>query len=532
MTRQFFRFFLISLAVTLGLVVFQGLSQSSVSRSDCSGIARKPNILPDYSDTVIPPNIAPLNFYIKEPASKYQVTILSDACEPVVLTSSKPVVEIPLRAWRNLLEANRGNDIVFRIFARNDSGAWSCFEDITNSVANEEIDSCLAYRLIGPVYNMWKDMGIYQRDLETYRERAIVENTPLDLACINCHTFDRNRPNNFVFQLRSGTYGRPMMMAFDGEVSAVDTTSKVSQNTAIYSSWHPRGDLIAISGNKITQFFHTRGMESREVFDHYSDLILYQVHSNTVTTTKEICQDGRMETYPNWSADGKHLYFCSAPKLPIQRYKEVKYDLMRIPYDIEANSWGALETIVSASDTAMSCTHPKPSPDGKYILFCMCDHGNFSILFQDSDLYLLDLETMEYRRLDINSDQVESYHSWSSNSRWVVFSSKRKDKLLAKPYFSHVDENGVFSKPLLLPQKNPLFYDSFVKTYNIPELLKEPVRIKARDFVKVVRDMNSRVKATLDPEVELPERDEESDGKDMPWRKASFEQSDKHTGNR
>jgi len=92
-----------------------------------------------------------------------------------------------------------------------------------------------------------------------------------------------------------------------------------------------------------------------------------------------------------------------------------------------------------------------------------------------------------YRRLDINSDQSESWHTWSSNSRWVVFSSKRKHGIFTRLYFSYVDQTGKFYKPLLLPQKDPEFYDSYLKTFSVPELIVEPIPVNAKKLGRVVR---------------------------------------------
>jgi len=101
----------------------------------------------------------------------------------------------------------------------------------------------------------------------------------------------------------------------------------------------------------------------------------------------------------------------------------------------------------------------------------MIDHGYFSINHAASDLYLMDLKTRTYHKLDINSGYNESYHCLSWNVRWFVFSSKRLDNVFSRPYFSHFDKEGRAPKPFLLPQKDPLFYDSFLHNFNIPELV-------------------------------------------------------------
>lgn len=93
-----------------------------------------------------------------------------------------------------------------------------------------------------------------------------------------------------------------------------------------------------------------------------------------------------------------------------------------------------------------------------------------------------------YRRLDINSDGSESWHSWSSNGRWIVFSSKRDSGVFTRVYIAYVDRNGRVSKPIPLPQKDPMHYESCLWTYSVPELITEPVRVTKEALGKVIRD--------------------------------------------
>jgi len=84
-----------------------------------------------------------------------------------------------------------------------------------------------------------------------------------------------------------------------------------------------------------------------------------------------------------------------------------------------------------------------------------------------------------------NSDNVESWHSWSSNGHWVVFSSRRRDGLFMDAWIGYVDEKGAPHKPFLLPQKDPDFYDSFLFSFNVPELLNEPFEISPYQIANV-----------------------------------------------
>ncbi len=429
-------------------------------------VDRLPSIFPDYTQTVIPPGIAPLNFRVREPGVGYRLLIRSAQGTPIRLDQSGPLIRIPLRPWKSLLQANPGQELYFDVAVQNQRHEWQRFLTITNSIAREDMDGYLAYRLLKPLYSVYVNVGIYQRNLRTFEEKPILQNRGFG-GCLNCHTFLNRRPDTFALHIRSET--KPMLLVVSNRVSRVDKPMG-------YMSWHPSGRLIAFSSNKLSLFYHTIG-ETRDVFDADSNLGIYRVDSNTFVNPPPINLPERNETWPSWSPDGRYLYFASARKVAANRYRTVRYDLMRVGYDIGEDRWGEPETIVAAQETGLSAAQPRVSPDGKWLLFCLYKYGNFPIYQPSSDLYVMDLGTRQFRRLEINSDQADSWHSWSGNSRWIVFSSKRIDGLFARPHFSYVDGQGRFSKPFVLPQADPAFYDSYLNTFNVPEFVEGPVQI-------------------------------------------------------
>jgi Tol biopolymer transport system component len=122
-------------------------------------------------------------------------------------------------------------------------------------------------------------------------------------------------------------------------------------------------------------------------------------------------------------------------------------------------------------------TWPRPSYDGKYILFTLIDYGYFSIWHEESEQWLLDLKTGEARPLkEINSPRADSYHNWNVNSHWIVFTSRRDDGLYSRLYFASVDDKGEFTKPFMLPQRHPKkYYDESVYSFNTPDFTKRKV---------------------------------------------------------
>jgi hypothetical protein len=465
-------------------------------------IDRPAQIRPDYSGTVIPPNIAPLNFIIQEEGVHYCVRISSIQGEPIEVFSRSPEIVIPQKSWRKLLGRNTGAELYFDIFIKRANGQWDRTAAISNKIANENIDPFLVYRRMHPTHYLLNGpVGIYQRNLENFNESLVLNNNYYHRGCLNCHTFCGNRPDKMLIGIRSKKYGNSALLVNDGEVNKIGTRFA-------YTSWHPSGRLAAYSVNKVVQFFHTSRSEIREAVDEDSFIAYYLVDTGAVKTSPKISRKDFLETHPAWSADGRYLYFCRAhisqldkDKTSPNRYSQVKYDLMRISYDILSDKWGELETVLSARDTAMTALLPRVSFDGRWLLLSMSDSGCFPAFQPSSDLYLIDLKAAEtggqynYHRLEINSDQSESWHSWSSNSRWIVFSSKRRDGVFTRLYLSYIDEEGEVYKPILLPQKEPAFYDSCLQAYNTPEFIIEPITVRAEKLARLIR---SSRKITVD----------------------------------
>jgi hypothetical protein len=84
-----------------------------------------------------------------------------------------------------------------------------------------------------------------------------------------------------------------------------------------------------------------------------------------------------------------------------------------------------------------------------------------------------------------------------------VFSSKRDDGLFTRPYFSHIDSLGNASKPFVLPQENPLFYKTCLEIYNVPEFVKESVRINPQALAEAAFSKEDALIAKLDTNVLL-----------------------------
>ena len=454
-----------------------------------------PQIYPDYLGVTIPVNIAPLCFNMADESALRIDAVITDSHGHQLESQGEESVDFDLDDWHTLLGQNPGDSLSVTVSAKYDDG-WHAYRPFTIYVSPDSIDYGLCYRLIEPGYEVWSKMGIYERNLSSFDERPLIENTQFE-GCVNCHSFNRGNPANMSLHIR-GPHGATLLRNDDGSVTAYNTKTDQTLGLCVYPYWHPSGRYIAYSTNSTSQLFHSAGGNRVEVFDTASDLQVYDVEQNELLLSPLLKQDSIYETFPVFSADGRSLYFCAArPPLSFAEGKgvalldSIRYNLCRIDFDPATGNFGnRIDTIIDAAAMHKSVSFPRPSYDGRFLCYTLSDYGQFSIWHHEADLYLLDLATGESRPLvGANSDDTESFHNWSTNSRWLVFSSRRDDGLFTRPYFCHVDANGAVSKAFMLPQRNPRrFYRDRFFSFNVPEFIIGPTHFDSHQASGVIND--------------------------------------------
>ena len=239
-------------------------------------------IYPEYTNVTVPSNIAPLHFTIEEKADDYVTRISYPGGEWV--TGHQDVTP-GISTWRKMLDAAKGNKLTVEIFVKKGE-QWERIQPFNIFVAEEEIDSYISYRLISPSYVTYRDLTINQRNLTNFDENIIYGNMSntitKDGQCINCHSYQNYNPARLQFHARHNKGGT--IIAYDGKMSKVNIKTDSIISNGVYPSWHPEQKVIAYSVNKTGQTFHTRSANKIEVQDWESDLILYDVDRNEVTT--------------------------------------------------------------------------------------------------------------------------------------------------------------------------------------------------------------------------------------------------------
>lgn len=446
-----------------------------------------PEIFPDYNGVTIPVGIAPMNISpVLDPlntADERLIDVVVKGEKGGEVHSQGESTDFDVDEWHQLVEQNCGGRLIYTVSIKI-GGKWYRYQDFPMYVSNQSLDEWgLTYRRVAPGYEVYSQMGLYQRDLSNFDEYEIIQNTRAPGNCVNCHTSNRTNPKDFLFHVR-GEHGATVVQK-DNNVDVLNSKTDGVLGACVYPYWHPDGRYVVFSTNTTRQEFHVTKDERIEVFDIESDLQVYDTQTHELIISPLITNPQRNETFPAFSHDGKTVYFCSTDKksYPAET-RNVRYGLYSIDFDATKATWGdSIKSVISTdSIDNHSISIPKPSYDGKWLMYTLANYGTFPIWHKEADLWLLNLKTGETRPMEeVNSDDTESYHNWSDNSRWFVFSSRRGDGLYTRLYLASIDDNGKATKPFLLPQKNPReFYDRLLYSYNVPDFTKQKVEINSR----------------------------------------------------
>lgn len=442
-----------------------------------------PDIFPDYVGVTVPVGIAPLNFaMVDEEIETIDVEVKGS--KGGALHANGEYTDFDIDEWHQLLQTNKGGKLILTVCAEKD-GHWTRYRSFEIHVSIEKLDEWgITYRRIPPSYEIYSKMGLYQRDLSIFDETPLLENTQIPDQCINCHTANHTNPDQYVYHVR-GSHGATIVHR-NGKDEVLIAKNDSLGGSMVYSYWHPDGRYCAFSTNKTSQMFHAAGKKRIEVYDSSSDVFVYDTETHTILKDTLTMKKLWAENTPAFSPDGRWLYYTTAQRQVYPTdYDQERYSLCRVSFDAQTGRLGQqVDTLISAAETEKSVTWPRPSYDGRFLMYTQTDYGYFSIWHPEADLWLLDLKTGEKRPInEVNSTQSESLHAWSSDSHWFLFTSRRDDGLYSRIYLSMIDGKGRATKPFMLPQRNPReYYSRLLYSYNTPDFTSRPIKTDARSM--------------------------------------------------
>ena len=437
-----------------------------------------PQIYPDYTFVTVPANIAPLNFQSCD-SSAQAICVTFKGKDSELTCSARQCIDINIGKWHKLLNNNIGDSLTVSVsLLKNDK--WQTFKAFPIYISPDSIDYGVHYRLIAPGYGFFSDMGLYERNLSNFDVDVIYAGSQIEGGCMNCHTANRCN-TQFSSTHYRGEHGATVIRR-GNNYEAFNLKPTSADLPCVYTYWHPSGRYVGYSQHATQQVYFMIHKKKLEVYDDGSDIAILDIDNQQLITSPLLKTDW-YETAPTFSPDGKTMYYTSSAPcdLPSENEKAV-YVLCAISFDDEAGVFGqSVDTLLDLRAQGKSIAWTRPSYDGKYILFTMADYGQFSIWHPESDLWIYDLETKETHPLTLaNSNDAESFHNWSSNSRWITFTSRRDDGYFSLLYIAHIDDNGNAAKAFALPQRNPRqHYDEELKSYNLPDFCTAPTRYNA-----------------------------------------------------
>lgn len=478
-------------------VLLIALCSCTYTPHDITKTQQKLEIYPEYQEVTIPCNIAPLNFLVRNDGVK----AVQAEVGGITLLSQSNKVQWDQASWKQLLSEHLGDTLDVLVTAYIDN-QWLQFDELKWYVSPDSVDSYITYRLIEPGYEIWHEVEIEERCIETFETRTLADGKQLGNRCMNCHTHGGDEGQYSYFYIRGDKGGA--FVNRNGKFEKMALNNAKTNGSTVYGGWHPSGRYGVFSTNVIIPAFHSDPAYRLEVYDTRSDLCVADFESQRMITSPLVSQtNNTLETFPCFSADGSEVFFCSAPNpcgdtIPRAEdmqnlVQQIHYSLNRIGFDADNGSFsGPVETVVSANDST-SIHFPRFSPDGQWLTYCESHYGTFPIWHMETRIVIAPAQrpTTVADRTLIHA----TYHTWSHNSKWIVFASKEYDTQYGRVYLAHISPDGTLSNPLVLPQSDPGHDDINLKSYNIPDLSMHPVPFD-HDRVKQLLDFTETIQYT------------------------------------
>jgi len=357
------------------------------------------------------------------------------------------------------------------------AGAEVYADRIKFRVSEYPADPVVVYRLVSPLFHGFKTPDIYYRDLRTFETGMFLPSKTS--YCTNCHVF----PAKPMARKNELTLAVAVRKSFEGLrlLGLYEFDSRKGENlvtNTFFMSWGPEGKKLAVTAGRHVAIRPPITLETQEFYVRVADLVIVDKDTLEVRPLPGAAEPDYMETLPAWSPDGKTIVFARAKEFEKLPFK-VRYDLYRVPYN--NGEGGQAEPVKGASHNGKSNFAPRFSPDGKWLVFNMGESG--SLVEPTADLWIMSTEAgATPRELECNSPySMDSHHSWSSNSRWLLFAAKPDDGIFARIYFTEIDEDGRASPPVELP-----ILEDPMMCFNVPEFLQRKPDIDAEDILRKV----------------------------------------------
>jgi tetratricopeptide (TPR) repeat protein len=410
--------------------------------------------------------------------------------------------------WLNIKTASATEPVFFTIIGEREGILGSKFSSgrVSFTVSKDSVGAPVFYRAVplpfGYTVKHVDEIEWYSGRVDGGKPQRVLENIPV---CANCHSFSNsglvamdvdyaNDKGSYIIAPATDT----VHLTYDKVITWSDYKREYGELTfGLLSQISPDGKYVLSTVKDRSVFVPVDNLEYSQLFFPIKGIIaIYDRDANKYYELPGASDPAYVQSNPNWSPDGREILFSKtiryrSPKIEatqsvlltladveefVSRRQPFKYDLYRVPFNNCRG--GQAVPVPGASNNNKSNFFARYSPDGKWVVFCQAD--NFMLLQPDSKLYIMPASGGIPRLMNCNTSNMNSWHSWSPNSKWLVFSTKIRGPY-TQLYLTHIDENGNDSPPVFL--ENLAFN---TRAANIPEFLPP----KAAGMLKMVDDFS------------------------------------------
>ncbi len=456
------------------------------------------DILDPLDGALFPLEIAPPTFrwQDKNPAcDTWRVEVRLQDARPMQFLSGSQQWTPTAESWQSIKRQSRQTDAVVTILGASLAAPDAVLSRGSVSIRTsiDEVGAPIFYReVVLPFREAVKDPS---RIRWRFGEISSNEQPPVVLeklpVCGNCHSFSADGAvlgMDVDYANDRGSYAitpvdKEMILDDEKVITWNDYKREDGEPTfGLLSQVSPDGRYVVSTVKDRSVFVATEDLEFSQLFFPVKGILaVYDRKTKAFRSLPGADDPAFVQSNPSWSPDGKYLVFArskayrlkhvrdDAPALLTAKQcqefleggKTFLFDLYRVPFS--GGEGGTAEPLAGASGNGMSNYFPKYSPDGKWIVFCRAK--SFMLLQPDSELYILPSQGGEARRLECNTPRMNSWHSWSPNGRWLVFSSQAFSPY-TQLFLTHIDQQGASSVPVLLSR-----FTSPDRAANIPEFV-------------------------------------------------------------
>ncbi|MGD8782420.1 MAG: tetratricopeptide repeat protein [Ignavibacteria bacterium] len=451
------------------------------------------------NETIFPPEIIPPKFEWTDDNVESNYWLISinfeDCTKGMAFLSPAKEWTPSEEQWAVIKQSSIGKKTEINIWGFNHEGPDKFFSkaSISISTSKDSVGAPIFYREVNlPFRDAVKDPTLIRWRFGSVSSKKqppiVLDSLPV---CGNCHSFSADGSllgMDVDYANDKGSYGivktaERMTLANENIITWSDYKREDKELTfGLLSQVSPDGKYAVSTVKDRSVFVAVDNLAFSQLFFPVKGILaVYSREDETFKALPGASDKKYVQSNPEWSPDGKYIIFSRSKAITLESIRNkggvlltaddcrefinrdslFKFDLYRIPFN--NGKGGKPEPIKGASKNGMSNYFAKYSPDGKWIVFCKAE--SFMLLQKDSELYIMPAGGGEARRMRCNTNRMNSWHSWSPNSKWLVFASKVNSPY-TQLFITHIDEEGNSSPAVLLSQ-----FTASDRAANIPEFV-------------------------------------------------------------